>query len=284
MARKNLFEAMERDLEVGREYQKLCRMIAVEDYNFYTLHQQIELFFRYWSRRRNYASFTELRNHLGFRFRVVENGRDLTFDSTVETVDQFLLFCELMMNILNDLQSHFVREHKEHSKHVFNTILANLEIIHHMPHQLDDRSIICIPIDPAALSAAEVVDKSLVDPVLEYHHHLLKGDIEKKKAILTRLHNDLEGRRTEIAAFNADLESDLFFMFNNMNLRHNNTQTGKPSNLSPAFAALSGSQIESYYDEAFQLCLLAFLALNNQTRHQTIAALRQQNKAKGAST
>lgn len=270
MVRRNLFESIEREINISEEYKKLCRMIAEESYDYFTLHDQIEKHFRDWPNRRNYTSFKELREYLGFNFYCSSVNGKLIFLSSVDSTEGFLLFSELVLNVLDYFYTQFPRTHQATAKHVIETIVANLEILHHKPYKLNNSKIVCIPIDSATISVAEVINDDLVDPILQYHHHLLKGDIERKKAILIRLHNSLEGSRAKIKEFNSDLEDDLFYMFNNMNLRHDNTETGKPHYFNPTFSSLNPQQIEDWYDETYQLCLLAFLALENYNRHNKI--------------
>ncbi|MGI6635340.1 MAG: hypothetical protein ACOX7B_09220 [Christensenellales bacterium] len=282
MARKNIFEIMERDINIQDEYEKIVRMIAEEecvdfdDYSKETLENVIESLFRDWPLRRNFTSFEELRTHLGLDY-TVSSDHGVVFSPIPITTGSFLCFSELLLNIFEHFKNSFRKPFKQHKEHVVDTIKADIELLGHECHIKTDGSLICIPIDPAALSAAEIVDDTYVDPILEYHHQLLKGDIDKKRDILSRLYIALEGRRSEIKAFNSKLADDLFFLQNSLNLRHDNSKNGPPNRFSPAFEAMDKSKIEEWYDETFQVCLLSFLALDHDSRHKDINVLKSTN-------
>ena len=61
-------------------------------------------------------------------------------------------------------------------------------------------------------------------------------------------------------------------MLNNMNIRHNNISEGK--NYKDAVSKMNESTIEEWYDETFQLILLAFLELDNEERLSKIGELK----------
>lgn len=62
--------------------------------------------------------------------------------------------------------------------------------------------------------------------VLEYNHYTMKGDIARKKETVRILADQLEPKRADLTAINKELASNVFFMFNNMNIRHNNSTEG----------------------------------------------------------
>lgn len=86
-----------------------------------------------------------------------------------------------------------------------------------------EQKVLVVPNNPYTTSVAEIIEnESLSYSVVEYNHYLLKGDIAKKRAILLALGNDLEPHKTKIASINVKLEDSIFFMLNNLDLRHNN--------------------------------------------------------------
>lgn len=62
-------------------------------------------------------------------------------------------------------------------------------------------------------------------------------------------------------------------MFNNMNIRHNNCTEGD-KNYREVVAKMSQDELEKWYDETYQLCLLAFLELDNVERTKKVAQLK----------
>lgn len=147
-----------------------------------------------------------------------------------------------------------------------------------MPMQKGDFQLF-IPKDAAVVSASEIVPEEIAELLLEYHHYSLKDNIDKKRTILFKLACHLEPRRKDLKSINSILEDNLFYLFNNMNIRHNNTEhydnekTDK-KNYHQYVKNLPDKQLEEWYDETYQLCLLAILELDNVERNNKIKQLR----------
>ena len=74
-------------------------------------------------------------------------------------------------------------------------------------------------------------------------------------------------------------------MFNNLDLRHNNTtrnlakEEKRDTNYKQIVADMTPDELEDWYDETYQLCLLAFLELDNVERMQKIDELKKKIKS-----
>ena len=131
-----------------------------------------------------------------------------------------------------------------------------------------------VPKDQAAISVAEIVDSNLSYKTIEYNHNSMKGDLDRKKAILLALADKLEPQREKLKQINFSLESDLFFLFNSINLRHNNVDLdGK--NYIHYVSSMKNEEIECWYDDTYQMCLLAFLELDHVDRKNRIHQLKK---------
>lgn len=119
-----------------------------------------------------------------------------------------------------------------------------------------------VPKDQAAISVAEIVDPNLSYRVIEYNHHSMKGDLERKKEILLAFAHNLEPQLKRIKQFNSSLEDNLSCLFNNLNLRHNNVDQNGGNNYKSFVANMKKEEIEHWYDTIYQMCLLAFLGLD----------------------
>lgn len=131
-----------------------------------------------------------------------------------------------------------------------------------------------VPKDQAAISVAEIVEPELSYKVIEYNHHSMKGDLERKRATLLALADKLEPLRKKLGQINDSLKSDLFFLLNNLNVRHNNTEPGGGKYI-PFVAGMENEEIEHWYDELYQMCLLAFLELDHLDRKNSIEQLKK---------
>ena len=130
-----------------------------------------------------------------------------------------------------------------------------------------------VPKDQAAISVSEIVDSSLSYRVIEYNHHSMKGNLERKKATLIALADKLEAKRAKLKQINTSLESDLFYLLNSVNVRHNNADQGS-KNYIHFVADMKDEDIEQWYDDIYQMCLLAFLELDHLERKERVRQLK----------
>ena len=273
----DFFERMERKLNIQMEYEKLEELILNEPRIGSTVEKSIEANFRKWKFRKNFISFDELRHHLGFDYGLEEE--DYYFvpiDRKIELPD-FLLYCEMMLNmclvVLNGKTSttSFLQEVV---RTVIHTIQYDLEELNFEFRKQKDGRILVVQKNAAATAVADLVPPELADVLIEYNHHLLKGNIEVKKMILKKLADSLEPKRAALKAINKTVESDFFFMVNKMNVRHNNCDPNDPGRYVQKFAVLSAEDQEKWYDEIYQQGLMAYLLMEQEKREKRIAAFK----------
>lgn len=148
-----------------------------------------------------------------------------------------------------------------------------IESIGYMPNAKDGVTDF-VPKDQGAISVAEIIDSDLSYRVIEYNHHSMKGNLNRKREILLALADKLEPQRPKLKQINSTMESDLFFLFNSVNLRHNNSASDGKKYYIPFIAAMTDEEIEKWYDETYQICLLAFLELDNTERKDRVSKLK----------
>ena len=138
-----------------------------------------------------------------------------------------------------------------------------------------DRLIIFVEKSQSAIAVSEIIeDKDLSYKTIYYNHHSMKGNIEGKKAILLKYANLLESKSKLLHNIDSSLKDDLFYLFNNLNIRHNNI--GKDSKNYKRFVSeMSFEQIEEWYDETYQMCLFAFLEIEQYERRKKFARLKE---------
>jgi len=136
-----------------------------------------------------------------------------------------------------------------------------------------EQKVLVVEKNPATTAVAEIVDADMAYDIIKYNHFMLKGDIEAKKAILIRLGNDLEPKRKQLASIDSNIEDGIFFMLNNMNLRHNN-RSKKDKNYKEYVAKMRKDKLEEWYDELYQMMLLAYLELDQQDRNERVKELK----------
>lgn len=117
------------------------------------------------------------------------------------------------------------------------------------------------------------MEPSLALEVIKYNHYALKGEIELKKSILLKMAQQLEPQRKSLHAIDSKLEDNIFFMFNNLDLRHNNRSANDKS-YKEYVAKMKKRDLEKWYDELYQMVLLAFLLLDNVDRTEKVKELK----------
>ena len=104
MARKNFFELLEREIDFQKEYEKIEDKI-INDELMLSLEAVIEKDFSDWPFRGNFISFWELRCHLGFTYTESDvYGEDYEPDRKHIKMDDFLLYSEMMLNMMQQFQ------------------------------------------------------------------------------------------------------------------------------------------------------------------------------------
>ena len=188
-------------------------------------------------------------------------------DSSVQT-DDAITYLEYVMNILKLFYNRYfgllVNEDN------FSLATGNCtKLIESLSLQsiIDEENdiLLLVPKNASAIAVAEkeILSTSTSVLLLKYHHHLLKGNMQQKRDILLALGDGFEPIRNVLKSSNqANLESDISFCLNKLNIRHNNME-GK--NAFPPAISMSVSELEDWYDRTYDLLLLGFIYLEYLT-------------------
>lgn len=130
-----------------------------------------------------------------------------------------------------------------------------------------------------AVAGSELIPDELSYRLITYDHYSMCGDLEKKKAIIVRLASILEGKQAKLNQVNPTLKKDLFYIFNNFNVRHNNCDP-QSKDYKPAIADMDKNELEKWYDETYQMCLLAFMELEQADRKPNFDAIKAEIEKK----
>ena len=273
MGRLHFFESLEREIDFKKEYIKLEEMCAEQYGNSLyrsgiSINSWISNKFRFWNKRSNYASFEELRDHLGFSI-----NDDMGYVAIPKIdINSYFLFCEMLLNVIIGLQEHNEPALDDVITALFETIKATAEKAGMEVRTVDDEYMI---VEKNAV-AIEVADKVpvLADVIIEYNHYLLEGNIDRKREILKQIADALEPKRAELSGINKRNTSDFFHMVNTMNIRHNNCDQNDPSKYNAKFDALSDYEKEGWYDLIYEQGLMLFVLLEQQVRNKKIDAFK----------
>lgn len=290
MARKNIFQQLSQNRNFVSEIQRIDKLledqggIRIEITNeYYThtdiKHRSIESFvdtfaFKLWEYRQNCIDCEDMKEALGF-----DELLDCDENDEIEE-EELLSYLEYAANILNLVGTVKLKDRYTYKRtDIYQAAKANvrnvLDWLNYEEKSFDSgKKVIVTEKNPAATAVAEIVDEELAYKVIQYNHYILKGDIEAKKSILLALGQELEPRRKELLRINKDLEDGIFFMLNNLNLRHNN-KSKNDKNYRETVAKMNKKKVEVWYDELYQMMLLAQLELEQVKRKDKIKELKE---------
>lgn len=127
---------------------------------------------------------------------------------------------------------------------------------------------------PEITAVAEIVEPPLALEIIRYNHHSMRGNISHKRAVLRTLGAELEPKSKTLASINNTFKESIFFMLNNLNIRHNNCDAADTKRYSHFVEKMDNTELEYWYDELYQMILLAFLELEQLARIPKIKQLK----------
>ena len=271
--KKSIYDFLSAKKDIGREIQKIAELF--ENVNIVTIHDfypdqtTLEKFishtlFLSWNGRGTYLIPDELKQEMG-----VSGIR-----KKIPTELQTTLYLEYVLNMIKLYESkkHLVSSSFSVEMPIYEALLNNISLI---LSQLNLASIektpeifILTPKDPTISEAVEIVDKPDVKlAILEYNHITNRNNLAGKQKILHVLAKDFEPRRLELEVKKEwkTLASDLGFLFNTLDIRHNNTEGKKAV---PAIQNMSEKDLLEWYDTTYRLYLTAVLLYDYSSEEQ----------------
>lgn len=264
-------------IDIHREYDRLYNLFCLKKIDAYTDNQTTLMLFCYenflsFPFRKTCISLDDFETTFGYHFEEYPPAFNL---------DYLVSFCEYTYNLICLIRQNSInyRTNELNNALWFFTkqVETVVEAIGYMPNTQGDITDF-VPKDQAAISVAEIVEPELSYKVIEYNHHSMKGDLERKKAILVALGRKLEPKRGKLKQINDSLESNIFMLLNNMNVRHNNKEPGKK--YKKYVAEMEDEELEQWYDDLYQMILLAFLELDHLDRKGRLEQLNENLKEK----
>lgn len=287
MARKNIFEILENKWNIIDEVKRIFTLLNTDCINVrYSGDKTIIEFvddycFYDWKNRYSYLNIEDMAKDLDIKLdedKISSNLESIEILKYLEFARNLIMLCDTKLFIDNESDSsdnYKYKYYKEYTvlKENINIVLEHLNFSTKLLKK--DERIILIEKNPSAIAVAEIVDEDTACKVIEYNHYLLKGYINKKKEILLQLANKYEGMKSNIRGLNSKLDDDIGFMLNNINIRHNN-KSGK--NKKEYVSKMRKDTMEKWYDETYQMLLLAFLLNEQLSRSKKISQLKEKFK------
>lgn len=283
--RKSIFDIVAENMDMESEANRLVTMsseecvLVVNTYTDETLFNYIDAYcFKEWEHRGHFVDVDDFLEALRYD--------DLKEDAT-HNVDALLTLIELIYNFweLSRKQFHDTKKGYKlewcgnyyHLKDVMDDVLSQYN---HVAYVNEDQECVLIIEDKSEVTAAAEImpTPALAVDVVRYNHRTLRSEIELKKKILLAMGAELEAKRKKLHTINTTLENDIFFMLNNLNIRHNNKSKGD-KNYKEYVAKMRKDRLEKWYDELYQMLLLAFLLMDNIERVEKVKGLKEKINA-----
>lgn len=264
MARRNFYEILnETPFNAKAEYKRIYTLFNDGTDSQVAVVEVIEEVFELFPSclRGRTISLSDFNETYGFNFS--------SFVLSIE-LDELILFCEYVWNLcyatLNYAYDAIDRDAYDSLQYLLKTIAACMDDAFHAPVQLENTTIF-VPKNTTAIAVSEIAKEDISVSVLEYHHHSLKGNLQRKKSILKLLADDIEPQRKILNSINKTLADNLFQMLQKF-VRHNNEDN-------PYIASLSPVALETCYDDIYQMWLLAKLEIDNLERKKRVEEILQ---------
>lgn len=197
--------------------------------------------------------------------------------------DDLILLMEYFYNMLTGYMgaNHFAFDNRINTQFLMQHILKVSEAIGYTQASEDGFTVFVEKnAVVSAVAESELIPLELSYKLIAYDHHSMRGDLEGKKTIILRLAALLEAKKSILHQVNLNLENDLFYIFNNFNLRHNNCDSSAKGKYKPYIANMKEDDLEKWYDEAYQMCLLAFMEIEQAARKPKFDAIKTEIEKK----
>lgn len=263
MERRNFAQVLkDAKVDINREYEKLYKLFNNEDSDGHSLREMCERLFLTLPFHGTYFSLNDFDVSNGFVFEMSPDNFDINY---------LINYCEYIYNLVIHCHSdvHLSRSKFPDPIEYIRTLVDKIGymIIH------EEVFYLFVPKSQPAIVVSEMLPPNLSYKVIEYNHHSMKGDLARKQATLKLLADQLEAKQKELNQIDKQFKSDLFYLLNSMNIRHNNIEpTAKE--YKKAVAEMPKEELEQWYDEIYDMCLYAFMTLDQADRNVKVKKLK----------
>lgn len=260
--RRNIYDVLKSgSIDLKKEYSRLYEMFYCTTINVGFSNDTVEGIID--------ASFDQLNRTLIGRCISLDDFNETygyRFDSQPDNfdVDYLVCFAEYVINFSYAICTSQDYIDKTFIHRIIENTIGCMEDIGYCPLGKDGITIF-VKKDAGAESVAEIVKDELAYSVLEYNHYRLKGELQRKKAILKDMADDIEPQRKDLNGINKNFSSDLFQLLNKF-IRHDVSKNEQ-------IKRLTEQELEEIYDDIYQMWLLAKLELEHLGRKNRISVL-----------
>lgn len=279
--RKSIFDIVASELDMESDTRRLIQMSSNEATLYrartgYTIFEFVDEFcFKEWEYRSRYMNVDDFLMALNYQ----ELIKDATWnmESHLTLIELIYNFWNLANNKFSDMYFKDILRWDGNFYHIKDVMDDILEECNHIVYGNEESDyFIVVENKPEVTAVSEIMPTvSLAFDVIKYNHRSMQGDIDTKRKILLSLGAELEPQRRRLESISKKLDKNIFFMLNNLNIRHNNCSVDDPAKYKEYVANMDDDRMEEWYDELYQMILLAFLALDNEERSAKVKELQE---------
>lgn len=278
--RKSIFDIVSEKVDIKSEVHRILyvsrveKTLSVDEYEYSTIFNFVsEYCFKEWAHRGHFIHVDDFLDALDFENLIKQAETDS--EALLTFIELIYNFWYLSRQKFNDNEKGYELKWCGNFYHLQEIMNDLLEQYNHTVFTNEDKDcILVVENKKEVTAAAEILPTKLAFDTIRYNHRSLQGQIELKKSILISMGAELEPKRKELQTLNKQLSEDIFFMLNNMNIRHNNRSKKDKAKHKEYVAKMTKKQLEKWYDELYQMVLLAFLLLDNADRTSKVRALK----------
>lgn len=278
--RKSIFDIVSENTHIEDDVNRILTMaedeyiLCVDKYTHMKLFKFVDLYcFKYWDYRGHFINVEDYLKALNYN--VLKRNASKNIDSLLTVIELIYNFWNLSIQEFNNDYKDYKLQWCGNYYHLKDVMDDILQQYNHVAYISDDKKCILIIENKEEVTAAsEILPSAISFDVIKYNHRSLQGEVELKKSILISLGAELEPKRKDLQQLNKQLSEDIFFMLNNINVRHNNRSKKDKGKYKEYVAKMSKTRLEKWYDELYQMMLLAFLLLDNVERASKVKELK----------
>lgn len=279
--RKSIFDIVSENINIEDEVKRILTMaeeeyiLCVDEISYKKLFKFIDEYcFKYWNYRGHFINVDDYLKALDYTSLKRKASQDV--DSLLTVIELIYNFWNLSQQEFNDSEKGYDLKWSGNYYHLKDVMDDILQQYNHTAFTNEDKDCVLIIEDKEVVTAtAEILPSAMAFDVIKYNHRSLQGEIELKKSILISMGAELEPKRKELQTINKQLSEDIFFMLNNVNIRHNNRSKKDKAKYKEYIAKMNKTRLEKWYDELYQMMLLAFLLLDNVDRMDKVRELKE---------
>ena len=266
MARKNIFDILESKGKVNyvAEYKSIENLLRTK-INFTCVYYLLEKYFLQWEYRDTCINVDSLKIRLNI--------------DEVDTKEKYLLYCECIYNLLYHTGKLIDNDESRYCGNIVVAVAENIgksleKIGYQMYKVSDENKFIVVQKDYKVIEATNYVNEDIAYTLMVYNKYDLKGNVEEKKKVLIKLATWHEKEKDNLEKIDKSLSKDIGFLFNNLNIRHNNVDKNSD------FYKKVKSDIEQWYDRLYTLIVIAILTIEKEKISKQVKELKSTTKEK----